>query len=57
MEFCPICKIILEWDRKTGPGKWYWCKNCLDYTIYTEARTGQLVERKMEKTNSPLDCK
>lgn len=34
-KLCPDCKnVVLEPDSGTGPGKWYWCPECRDWTIY-----------------------
>ena len=29
---CPECKKTMYKDIHTGPGAWYWCDHCKNYT-------------------------
>lgn len=31
---CPKCKNQIFRDYQTGPGKWFWCDTCGDFTIH-----------------------
>jgi ribosomal protein S27AE len=42
---CPKCTEQIFRDFHTGPGKWFWCEKCGDFTI-TPQRPEDFINRK-----------
>lgn len=42
---CPICGRQIDREVNTGPGRWYWCDYCGDFTIHPDPKFIHQIDR------------
>lgn len=48
---CPKCTNMIFRDFQTGPGAWFWCDTCNDFTIIPEILKTRKEKDEKEKVS------